>query len=82
MSHHFGVSLPPNMPRPLPSTPIQNELPYLPAGMGAFTGLSDGDGAAGAMTPAGALFELSNDINSGTGLPDYSGKINYPLFLQ
>jgi hypothetical protein len=61
---------------------IQNEFLYLPAGMGAFAGLSDGDGAAGAMAPAGALFELFNDINSGTGFPDYSGKINYPLFLQ
>jgi hypothetical protein len=61
---------------------IQKEFLYLPAGMGAFVGLSDGDGAAGAMAPAGALFELFNDINSRTGFPDYSGKINYPLFLQ
>jgi hypothetical protein len=61
---------------------IQNEFLYLPAGMGAFAGLSDGDGAAGAMAPPGALFELFNDINSGTDFPDYSGKINHPLFLQ
>jgi hypothetical protein len=63
---------------------IQNEFLYVPAGMGAVAGLSDGDGAAGAMAPAGALFEPFNEINIGgtTDFPDYSGKINYPLFLQ
>lgn len=63
---------------------IQKEFLYLPAGMGAFAGLSDRDGAAGAMAPAGALFELFNGVSVGgsTELPDYSGKTNYPTFLK
>ncbi|RFU24613.1 hypothetical protein B7463_g11732, partial [Scytalidium lignicola] len=62
---------------------VSPEWLYLPAGSGAYAELGRGDGSAGAMAPAGALNELYNFAFSGSsGLPDYSGQTNYPMFLK
>lgn len=61
---------------------------YLPAGAGSETALVSVDASAGALGPASALQAVYVDaLNSGVGpttdgLPDYTGKTNFPIFLR
>jgi hypothetical protein len=61
---------------------------YLPAGAGSETALVSVDASAGALGPASVLQAVYVDaLNFGIGptsdgLPDYTGKTNFPIFLR
>jgi hypothetical protein len=61
---------------------------YLPAGAGSEVGLVTDDASAGAFGPASVLQAVYVDaLNFGLGptsdgLPDYTGKTNFPIFLR